>query len=260
MNTIKLFLASSLELSSDRKDFEIFINRKNIELKKDKIFIELMVWDNMIEAMSKTRLQDSYNRAISDSDIFVSLFYTKVGKYTEEEFINAYNFFRENGKPLVYTYFKNSPINTEDINDGILSLINFKKKIRDLGHFYSTYNEINELKYKFGEQIIKILKEWKEQNYFSYTEENKKEETITSENVHINVSGMSNEIWLRKGKKLNYNSIVSGMKGTSNFFIPNYVQVKLTLSGMNNNIYIDNAIKQQIQIKNSGLGNLINNI
>jgi len=32
---------------------------------------------------------DEYNKAIEESDIFVSLFYSKVGKYTKEEFIRV---------------------------------------------------------------------------------------------------------------------------------------------------------------------------
>jgi internalin A len=36
--------------------------------------------------MSETRLQDECNKAIRDCDIFVSLFLTKTGKFTEEEF------------------------------------------------------------------------------------------------------------------------------------------------------------------------------
>ncbi|MEZ4659850.1 MAG: hypothetical protein R2911_20030 [Caldilineaceae bacterium] len=42
-------------------------------------------WENFLDAMSPTRLQDEYNKAIRACDIFVSLFMTKTGKYTEEE-------------------------------------------------------------------------------------------------------------------------------------------------------------------------------
>lgn len=45
-----------------------------------------MRWEHFLDAMSKTRLPDEYNRALRDYDIVVSLFKTKVGKFTEEEF------------------------------------------------------------------------------------------------------------------------------------------------------------------------------
>ena len=157
MKTIKIFLASSSELEDDRKDFEIFINRKNKEYVKDGVFLELLLWEDFIDAMSQTRLQDEYNKAIEDCDIFVSLFHTKVGKYTEEEFERAFKTFKASNKPLIYTYFKDEAVNMSQINDRILTLLNFKKKLSDLGHFYTNYADINELKYKFGEQLIKVL-------------------------------------------------------------------------------------------------------
>ena len=100
---IKLFLASSNELAADRKEFEIFINRQNKELINNNIFIELVVWEDFIDHMSQTSLQDEYNKAVQESDIFVMLFWTKVGKFTGEEFENAFGQFKKTGKPLIYT-------------------------------------------------------------------------------------------------------------------------------------------------------------
>ena len=58
--------------------------------------------------MSETRLQDEYNREIVTCDILVCLFFTKTGKFTEEEFDTAYRRFKETGKPQIFTYFKNA--------------------------------------------------------------------------------------------------------------------------------------------------------
>ncbi|MBD2462531.1 leucine-rich repeat domain-containing protein [Oscillatoria sp. FACHB-1407] len=162
--TIKIFLASSSELKEDRVQFEIFINRKNKEYIKDGIFLELVLWEDFLDAMSQTRLQDEYNKAIADCDIFVSLFYTKVGKYTKEEFLVALETFKGSDRPFIYTYFKDAPINTRNITPEIMTLINFKQKLSDLGHFYQHYADINDLKHQFGEQLVKILAEWR-QNY-----------------------------------------------------------------------------------------------
>jgi len=154
---IKIFLASSAELKAERDQFEIFINRENQRLYKDGIFIELVVWENFIDAMSQTRLQDEYNNAIKNSDIFVSLFFTKVGKYTQEEFETAFGQFKQTGKPLVYTYFKDAPINTEQITDEIQSLLSFKKKLGELGHFRTVFKNIDDLKFQFKNQLEKVL-------------------------------------------------------------------------------------------------------
>ena len=129
---IKIFLASSSELKEEREQFEIFIHRENQQLYKQGIFIEVQLWENFIDAMSQTRLQDEYNMAVRHSDIFVSLFFTKVGKYTLEEFETAFGQFKRTGKPLVYTYFKAADINTEEITEEIQSLLAFRKKTKRL--------------------------------------------------------------------------------------------------------------------------------
>jgi hypothetical protein len=89
MQTKKIFLASSAELKADREQFELAVNRKNKEWIKQGIFLELIVWEDFLDAVSKTRLQDEYNKTIRECDIFVMLFWTKVGLYTAEEFETA---------------------------------------------------------------------------------------------------------------------------------------------------------------------------
>lgn len=154
MKTIKIFLASSSELEKERDEFEIFIRRKNDNLSELDIYLTVVRWENFIDAMSKTRLQDEYNKAIVDCDIFVSLFHTKVGKYTEEEFLKALKTFMDNGKPLIYTYFNREKV---QITPDIVSLINFQQKLSDSGHFYTKYDGIKDLKFKFNEQLEKVL-------------------------------------------------------------------------------------------------------
>ena len=154
---IKIFLASSSELKDDREQFEIFINRKNKKYIEQGIFLELVVWEDFIDAMSKTRLQDEYNKAITQCHIFVSLFHTKVGIYTEEEFTKALETFKANGNLRIYTYFKDAPINAGQIRPEIMTLLNFKERLHNLGHFHTSYADINDLKHKFGEQLNKIM-------------------------------------------------------------------------------------------------------
>lgn len=156
--TIQIFLASSSELEGDREQFEIFINRKNKEYIKNGIFLELVLWEDFIDAMSQTRLQDEYNKAITACDIFVSLFYSKVGEYTREEFLKALETFKANGRPLIYTYFKELEIKVTRANRKSLeSLFDFQDELSDKGHFFTTYDSIEDLKYKFSEQLIKVL-------------------------------------------------------------------------------------------------------
>ena len=156
MEKKKLFLASSSELKEDREQFEIFINRKNKDWINKGIFLDLILWEDFLDAMSQTRLQDEYNKAISQCDIFVMLFFTKVGRYTEEEFQTAFGQFKATNRPFIFTYFKDAPISTGELNDDVLSLLQFKKKLSALGHFYTVYKSIEDLQLKFGQQLEKL--------------------------------------------------------------------------------------------------------
>ncbi len=157
MITIKLFLASSSELKGDRQEFEIFINRKNKDLVAKGVFLELVVWEDFLDAVSQTRLQDEYDKEISNCDIFVMLFWTKVGQYTKEEFETAFGQFKVTNKPSIFTYFKDADISTASANEeDLMSLWAFKKKLSALGHFFSVYKNVDELKYKFNRQLDEL--------------------------------------------------------------------------------------------------------
>src|SRR5205809_3075451 len=137
--SIKIFLASSAELKADRDAFRNFIGGQNDRLHKQGIYLEIVQWENFLDAISNTRLQNEYNKALSNCNIALCLFFTKVRKYTAEEFDTAYQVFKDTGKPKIWTYFKDAPLNTGSITEEINTLISFKKKINDLGHFYSVY-------------------------------------------------------------------------------------------------------------------------
>lgn len=80
----KIFLASSEELREDRRAFEIMLGRINQQWRQRDITFELVVWENFIDALSREGLQKEYNKAINECDIFVMMFFTKVGKYRQE--------------------------------------------------------------------------------------------------------------------------------------------------------------------------------
>ncbi len=87
--TIKIFLASSSELKEDRDAFDLYFRQQNDVFRKQGLYLEIVRWENFLDAMSETRLQDEYNQEVKACDIFVSLFFTKTGKFTEEEFDTA---------------------------------------------------------------------------------------------------------------------------------------------------------------------------
>ncbi len=159
MKNIKIFLASSNELKSDREKFEIEIARKN-KLWIDKgIHLHLDIWEDLSARMSLTRSQDEYNVKVKEADLFVLLAYSKVGMYTEEEFETAFGHFQSTQKPFIFTYFKDIETEVED------SLAAFKNKLKDLEHFYATYSNFDNLWNQFNKELDRLLlTDFKENN------------------------------------------------------------------------------------------------
>lgn len=158
--TIRIFLASSAELKEDRDAFDLYLRQQNDGLRKEGLYLQIVRWEKFLDAMSKTRLQDEYNKAVRNCDIFVSLFKTKTGKYTEEEFDVANETFKDTGKPLIYTYFREFHLSSRNMNMADLqSLQAFKDKLDGLGHFYTSYDNTEHLKRQFVDQLHELRHE-----------------------------------------------------------------------------------------------------
>lgn len=104
--TYSIFLASSFELRDERQQFEISIRRLMKRYEKKNVVLNLEIWEDMDDAFNTTCKQEDYNEYLRKCQIFVMLFWTKVGKYTREEFDLAYQLFLEKGSPSIYVYEK----------------------------------------------------------------------------------------------------------------------------------------------------------
>jgi hypothetical protein len=107
-------------------------------------------------------LQDEYNKAVRSCDIFVSLFKTKTGKFTEEEFDVAHQAFKASGRPLIYTYFMQTEVpNHKSMREALASLWRFQDKLSDLGHYHTQFTSIEDLKLQFRQQLDLLIDEGK---------------------------------------------------------------------------------------------------
>ncbi len=160
--TIRIFLASSSELVEDRNSFDLFCRQENDRLLKHGLYLQVFRWEHFLDAMSETRLQDEYNSAIRSCDVFVSLFKTRTGKFTKEEFFEAHRTFRASGKPLIYTYFLRTEVpNDRRLRASLNSLWDFQEKLSELGHFHTEYANIQDLQLHFRRQLDKLIDERK---------------------------------------------------------------------------------------------------
>src|SRR5262245_38838960 len=124
---INIFLASSDELKDDRKGFRDFINQLNETWKQRGFCFHLKMWEDFSDPMAEEGSQSVYNDEIKKCEMFVMLFFTKVGQYTAAEFETAVQQFLNNKKPRIHIYFKESSIPSGKIGDEIISMLEFKK-------------------------------------------------------------------------------------------------------------------------------------
>jgi len=159
LQTIRVFLASSAELKPDREAFEQFINRRNKEWRPRGVFLHLDIWEDLSAAISPTRSQDEYNREIDRCDIFVVLFWTKVGRYTAEEFERAHGRFKGDGgsagAPTIFTYLRTTPARAG--REETQSLWAFQDRLAELKHFPAEYDTVDKLQLEFGRELDRLV-------------------------------------------------------------------------------------------------------
>ena len=160
--TIQIFLASSSELRDERDAFDLYVRQQNDRLRQSGFYLEVIRWETFLDAMSESRLQDDYNTTACSCDIFLSLFKTKTGTFTEEEFNVSYQKFKTSGRPLIYTYFLQPVVSAdESMRRALTSLWDFKEKLKNLGHYPTECTSIEDLKLQFRTQLDLLIAEGK---------------------------------------------------------------------------------------------------
>ena len=105
MQTIKIFLASSNELSKERDQIELIINRKNESLESYNTKLKLIRWEKLLHEFKGERVQNYFTQEMLACDIVLVLFKKKVGIFTKEEFDHAFNHLKKHNKPHLFVFF-----------------------------------------------------------------------------------------------------------------------------------------------------------
>lgn len=145
MKKKKVFLASSNELKEERESFAKFIREINEILKLQNIELEAEQWEFMDKAIQGRRIQDMYNETLAKCEICIVLFWSKCGKYSQEELEFAYNKFRDGLNPRkIFVFFK-----IDDSKKITKNLIEFKENFpnRFNENFPLEYRNIDELRF-----------------------------------------------------------------------------------------------------------------
>ena len=155
MQEIKIFLASSNELKDDRKAFLEFIAQINKRSIKKGIHFIPVHWEDHPDAIAAAGKQADYNKSLDECDILVVLFWTKVGKYTNEEFETGYKRFIETGCPQIYVYKKVAPY-LPGTREQENSRYDFEDKLKGIKHFVTEYANASDLTSHFNQQITDL--------------------------------------------------------------------------------------------------------
>lgn len=155
---IKLFLASSSELSEHRNELDLFLSHKQDSYRTRGYSLKVVRWEYFLDEISKTGSQDRYNKKIKACEIFISLFRTKTGRYTEEEFDVALENFKKTGFPKIFTFFDNADVSADISNkESLESLWAFQNRLKKLKHYFTRYNNIEDLKLRVDDQIERLI-------------------------------------------------------------------------------------------------------
>ena len=147
---IKIFIASSDELTEERRALADMVGQLNYSLNKIGLNILLVKWEYLDASMGPLHKQEEYNRELKECEICMVLYWTKFGMYTKAELDTAYNELIAGRNPhKLYVYFKDSeqPLTPElkEFQDSFPSLY---------GHFYCVFKNEDALKSHFLLQFI----------------------------------------------------------------------------------------------------------
>jgi hypothetical protein len=162
MKRFKLFLASSAELSQERKGIALMINRLNNKWTEEKdVYIELVIWEDLPHSFREEDIQTYFNREMLTCDMVLALFFKKVGQFTEEEFKLAYENLKKGNKPhFLLVYFKSGSVPIEEIDEELLKIGKLKREIQEYKQIYGTYTSMDDLLLELQHQLeLTILQE-----------------------------------------------------------------------------------------------------
>ena len=152
LRTVKIFIASSDELTPERDRFDTLLARINHVYKARGVRLEAVRWEFLDSSMGIEHKQAEYNREVRDCDICVVMFWQKFGEYTNTELKVADTELRAGRKPNKIYVFCKEP------GDMSSDLLAFKQNFeKEYGHFYGKFDCVDKLQLDFILQLELFL-------------------------------------------------------------------------------------------------------
>lgn len=154
---LRIFLASSNELEGERKKIEQELARKNKLLQKRGFCVELLHWEDEKFVGRHLRSQDNYNLEIDQCHLFALLFYSKVGKYTAEEFERAVSLAQQKGGLVLRVFQKDAHLPKTQSQRDATSRFEFIDRLKALEVFPDLFQNEDQLVNQLEDVIDKLL-------------------------------------------------------------------------------------------------------
>ena len=137
MKEIRIFLASSSELATDRARIGNLVRKLNEETEKRFIHLRLVKWEDHDSFYNRRGKQGEYDHLIRNSDFFIALFWHVAGGYTVHEVEVA------RGKDLpVRIYRRRSPIDPDSEENADVQWLAGHSSGEDLDAFLARQPEV----------------------------------------------------------------------------------------------------------------------
>lgn len=151
---VKVFIASSDELTTERKEFDSLFAHLNKIYTARGVALESVKWEFLDSSMGMEHKQEEYNRELKTCDICVVLFWQKFGDYTKAELDIANEELRAGRKPnKIYIFFKEPSDTSAEMQEFKASF----DKGYSYGHFYNKFDCIDKLQLDFVLQLERYL-------------------------------------------------------------------------------------------------------
>ncbi|MEM6348686.1 MAG: response regulator [Bacteroidota bacterium] len=164
IKNIKIALASTEDLASEREKLELhFLRKNNKSIRKNGIQFSPKVWTEQSIAFNpRAPKQEEFNQFIRESDFAIFIVKIRIGRYTEEEFKVAIQHAKEFGKPKIYLFLQKTNTNLLEVDvEELKRFKEFQREIeQELKQVYWVYDSFDEMVLKIEKSLAQDLEDF----------------------------------------------------------------------------------------------------
>jgi len=119
-------------------------------------YIDLVLWEDLLQSFQGQRVQDYFNQEMLQCDIVIVLFYTQLGAFTREEFeLTCRNLDQTNKPDHLFVFFKTTP--PEKITKDYIKLLELRVHIENSQQIYLLFDTVDSLILQLDRQIDLVM-------------------------------------------------------------------------------------------------------